>query len=170
MLLDGYGTATIDPDDSLKAGSEDQEITVRYTVPGTMEGGAVRLSIPKGWGSLQDDDATEANYLEVDVSGGGSATTNVGPNAAIATLSGVVEGSVVEFTYGGGTVASRNGAQVQSTLAGPKAPAAFVIASDGDGNGSFKSVQGMQRTKAQKAADKESEDEAARHSLRYRCR
>ena len=156
---DGFGTATIDPDDSLKAGSEDEDITVRYTVPGTMEGGAVRLSLPNSqWGSFQDDDATEANYLEVDVSGGGSATTNVGPTAAIATLSGVAKGSVVIFRYGGGTVASRNGAQVQSALAGSKAPAAFVIESDGDSNGSFKVVKGMQRTKKQKEADKESEE------------
>ena len=156
---DGFGTATIDPEDSLKAGSEDQEITVRYTVPGTMEGGAVRLSLPNSqWGSFQDDDATEANYLEVDVSGRGSATTNVGPTAAIATLSGVAKGSVVIFRYGGGTVASRNGAQVQSALAGSKAPAAFVIESDGDGNGSFTVVKGMQRTKKQKEADKESEE------------
>ena len=156
--LDGFGTATIRPS-SVKAGSEDQEITVDYTVPATMEGGAVRLSLPNSqWGSLQDDDATEANYVEVDVVGRGSATTNVGPNAAIATLSGVVKGSKVRFTYGGGTVASRNGAQVQSTIAGPKAPAAFVIESDGDGNGSFTNVRGMQRTKAQKAADAESEE------------
>ena len=69
MLPDGYGTATISPE-SVKAGSDDKEITVEYTVPGTMDGGAVRLVIPNGWGSLQDDDATEANYVEVDVSRG----------------------------------------------------------------------------------------------------
>ena len=155
---DGFGMATIHPL-SVKAGSEDKKITVVYTVPGTMEGGAVRLSLPNSqWGSFQDDDATEANYLEVDVSGGGSATTNVGPTAAIATLSGVVKGSKVEFAYGGGTVTSQNGAQVQSTLAGPKAPTAFVIESDGDGDGSFANVRGLQRSKTEKAEDKESEE------------
>ena len=41
------------------------------------------------WGSMQDDDATEANYVEVDVTvGRGEATANVGPTAVIATLDG----------------------------------------------------------------------------------
>ena len=82
-----------------------KEITVDFKAVGTMDGGAVRLVIPDGWGSLQDDDATEANYVEVDVSSGrGTATANVGSNAAIAYLEGLVKGSVVRFTYGGGTV------------------------------------------------------------------
>ena len=46
MLPSSFGTATDKSSDSVKAGSEDKEITVVYTVPGTMEGGAVRLSLP----------------------------------------------------------------------------------------------------------------------------
>ena len=151
-VADGYGTATIDPS-SVKAGSDNEEITVDYTVPGSMDGGIVRLVIPENWGNLQDDDPTEANYLEVDVIGRGSAEANVANRAVEATLTGVVEGSVVRFTYGGGTVAVRNGAEVQPAITTPNAPAEFIIETDGDGDGSFAKVKGMQRTKAQKTAD-----------------
>ena len=72
-VADGYGTATIEPYDSVKAGSDDGEITVDYTVPGSMDNGIVRLVIPEHWGNLQDDDPTEGNYVEVDVIGRGSA-------------------------------------------------------------------------------------------------
>ena len=149
---DGYGTATIKPP-SVRAGSDTEEITVDYTVAGSMDGGIVRLVIPEKWGDLQDDDATEANYVEVDVIGRGSATANVANRAVEATLTGVVEGSKVRFTYGGGTVASQNGAEVQPAITSPNNPAAFVIETDGDGDGSFVEVDGMQRTKAQKTAD-----------------
>ena len=144
---DGYGNATISPS-SVKAGSDDQEITVDFTADGTMDGGAVRLEIPSEWGSLQDDDATEANYVEIDVRGRGTATANVGPRAAIAYLEGVVKGSVVRFSYGGGTVRSNNGAEVQPTIAVDE-PDAFMIETDGDGDGIFLPVRGMQRTTAQ---------------------
>ena len=54
-----------------------------------MDGGAVRLVIPDDWGNLQDDDATEANYVEVDVvKGRGSAEANVADRAVIANLTG----------------------------------------------------------------------------------
>ena len=46
---DGYGTATISPS-SVKAGSDDNEITVDFTAVGTMDGGAVRLEIPSELG------------------------------------------------------------------------------------------------------------------------
>ena len=157
-VADGYGNATISPS-SLSAGSTDEEMTIDFTAAGTMDGGAVRLVIPDEWGNLQDDDATEANYVEVDVvSGSGSAEANVADRAVIANLTGVQAGSVVRFTYGGGTVASRNGAEVEPNIRNAKAPAAFEIESDGDGNGRFEDVRGMQRTAAQVKADGESEE------------
>ena len=135
---------------TVKAGSDDNEITVEFTAAGTMDGGAVRLVIPEGWGSLQDDDATEANYVEIDVGGRGKATNaNVGSSAAIAYLEGIEKGSRVIFTYGGGTVDSRNGAEAQPTIAVAD-PAAFIIETDGDGDNSFEPVRGEQRTKAAK--------------------
>ena len=116
-VADGYGNAVISHS-SLSAGSTNEEITIDFTAAGTMDGGAVRLVIPDNWGDLQDDDATEANYVEVDVvEGRGSAEANVADRAVIANLTGVQAGSVVRFTYGGGTVASRNGAEVQPTIA-----------------------------------------------------
>ena len=84
---------------------------------------------------------------------------SVANRAATATLEGVVKGSVVRFSYGGGTVSSRNGAQVQPKIAVAE-PARFKIYSDGDGDGAFELVKGAQRTKALKDADKE-EDRVA---------
>ena len=159
-VADGYGTATIEPS-SVRAGSDNEEITVDYTVAGTMEGGIVRLVIPEEWGNLQDDDPTEANYLEVDVMGRGSAEANVANRAVEATLTGVVKGSKVRFTYGGGTVDVRNGAEVQPAITTPAAPAEFIIETDGDGDGSFLEVNGEQRTKAQIAADTEADNREA---------
>ena len=157
---DGYGSATISPSE-VSAGSVSEEITIDFTAVGTMDGGAVRVVIPDDWGNLQDDDATEANYVEVDVvSGRGSAEANVADRAVNANLTGVEAGSVVRFSYGGGTVSSRNGAEVQPSIAGPKAPAAFEIESDGDGNGSFADIRGAQRTKAVKDAEAKAETTA----------
>ena len=86
---DGYGNATISPS-SVQRGAVNEEITIDFTAAGTMDGGAVRLVIPDDWGNLQDDDATEANYVEVDVVGGrGTATANVADRAVIANLTGV---------------------------------------------------------------------------------
>ena len=156
---DGYGTATIRPN-SVKAGSNDKKIIVEYTVPGTMDGGVVRLSIPNGWGSLQED-PTERNYLEVDVTGSGSAAANIGPSAVEATLDGVVKGDKVKFIYGGGTVRSLNGAEVQSSITDSDDPAPFVIETDGDGDGIFVRVNGEQREKE----DRDDDDEAERKPL-----
>ena len=69
-VADGYGNATISPSSVSAQGSTNEEITIDFTAAGTMDGGAVRLVIPDEWGNLQDDDATEANYVEVDVVGG----------------------------------------------------------------------------------------------------
>ena len=156
-VKDGYGNATISHKE-VSAGSTDQEIMVDFTAVGSMDGGAVRLVIPDDWGDLQDEDATEANYVEVDVvEGRGSAEANVADRAVIANLTGVQAGSVVRFSYGGGTVASRNGAEVEPSIRTDKDPAAFEIESDGDGNGRFEVVRGMQRTKAVKDAETKAE-------------
>ena len=53
-----------------------------------MDGGAVSLERPTGWGNFQADDATTANYVEVEVvSGRGKiSTVDVGPDIVIANL------------------------------------------------------------------------------------
>ena len=65
---DGSGTASIDPS-SVRAGSKNNLITVVFTGEGTMDGGAVQLTIPEDWGDMQDD-PLERNYIAVDVSSG----------------------------------------------------------------------------------------------------
>ena len=165
-VADGYGTATISHKE-VSAGSTDQEIMVDFTAVGSMDGGAVRLVIPDDWGDLQDEDATEANYVEVDVvEGRGSAEANVADRAVIANLTGVQAGSVVRFTYGGGTVASRNGAEVQPSIAGPKAPAAFEIESDGDGNGRFDRCPRYATNEGSEGRGNKGGNEASGHGLR----
>ena len=153
---DDSGTATISPSE-LKAGSNTEEITIKYTAVGTMDGGDVRLRIPNNWGNLQDEDATEANFVTVKVIGGGTAEANVADRAVIARLTGVEKDSVVQFSYGGGTVSSRNGAEVEPNIRTVKNPAEFIIETDGDGDGSFARVKGMQRTKAVKDAETKAE-------------
>ena len=134
----------------VSAGSTDEEITVDFTAVGSMDGGAVRLVIPDDWGDLQDEDATEANYVEVDVvEGRGSAEANVADRAVIANLTGVEKGSVVRFSYGGGTVASRNGAEVEPSIRTVlRIPLHLKLSRMAMVMVSFADVRGMQRTKA----------------------
>ena len=149
---DGSGTATISPSE-LKAGSNTEEITIKFTAVGTMDDGDVRLRIPDDWGDLQSDDATKANFVTVKVIGRGTAEANVADRAVIAALTGVEKDSVVQFSYGGGTVLSRNGAEVEPKIRTVKNPAKFIIETDGDGDGSFVPVKGSQRTKAVNEAE-----------------
>ena len=68
--VSGSGTATIDTrSTTVRAGSTNNEITVVFTGEGTMDGGAIRLSIPDDWGLLQTD-PLERNYVTVSSSSG----------------------------------------------------------------------------------------------------
>ena len=115
------------------------------------------LEFPTDWGDLQSDDATEANFVTVKVIGRGTAEANVADRAVIAALTGVEKDSVVQFSYGGGTVSTRNGAEVEPKIRTVKNPAEFIIETDGDGDGSFARVKGLQRTKAEKDTEKKAE-------------
>ena len=115
------------------------------------------LEFPTDWGDLQSDDATEANFVTVKVIGRGTAEANVADRAVIAALTGVEKDSVVQFSYGGGTVSTRNGAEVEPKIRTVKNPAEFIIETDGDGDGSFVRVKGLQRTKAVKDTEKKAE-------------
>ena len=59
-VADGSGTATISRR-SVRAGSSNNTIEVRFTAEGSMGGGAVSLQIPSGWGEMQVDDAAGNN-------------------------------------------------------------------------------------------------------------
>ena len=68
-VKDGTGTAALSASPAtVRAGSTRNTITVTYTGTGTMDGGALRFTIPEDWGAMQDD-PLERNHLDVDVSG-----------------------------------------------------------------------------------------------------
>ena len=61
---DGSGTAKLTHrPTNVRAGSTNNVITVVFTGKGTMDGGAVRLTIPDDWGAMQDD-PLELNYAD----------------------------------------------------------------------------------------------------------
>ena len=151
QVKDGYGTATVKAaaanDATVKAGSDDNVIQVEFTAVGTMDGGAVSLEKPKDWGDFQADDATTANYIEVNVARGSGkiSTVDVGPDIVIAYLETFPAKSTIRFTYGAGTVRSQNGAAAQADIG----LAEFTIKTDGDGDGDFDNVRGTERTAAE---------------------
>ena len=68
-IADGRGTATIEndavsDDQTVVAGSIDNQIKVVFTAEGTMDGGAISLEIPDKWGEMQRD-PREANYVDI---------------------------------------------------------------------------------------------------------
>ena len=80
-VADGSGIATIttgrSPRYTVKAGSVDNDITVKFTAAGTMNGGRVTLERPEGWGNMQDSDADEPNYVTVTPGGRNAALRRV---------------------------------------------------------------------------------------------
>ena len=62
---DGSGDAVFDPTPrTVRAGSDGNLITVVFESVGTMDGGAVRLTIPEDWGDMQDEDPLELNHID----------------------------------------------------------------------------------------------------------
>ena len=137
-VMDGSGDAMFDPTPrTVRAGSDSNLITVVFTAVGTMDGGAVRFTIPDGWGEMQDEDPLELNYIEVDVSGtdaeldGDPEITDDGLSVG-ANLETFGEGDKVTFTYGGGSAGSEsNGAVAQADISN----ATFMIESYGGDSG-----------------------------------
>ncbi len=129
---DGTGTARLSPG-SIEAGSSNQAIEVVFTAAGTMDGGAVTLEIPDGWGALQED-PTKRNYVTVRGAGVSLLPDDINDRHAIATIDTLAEGGSFRFIYGGGTGSDSDvGAEVQDNVG----TAQFVIKSDGDGDGVF---------------------------------
>ena len=138
-VADGSGTARITPT-SVRAGSSDTAIQVTYTAQGAMGGGAVRLTIPDGWGPMQHDDAAAKNHIAVR-----SSIKDVKPNydslvdgIIVADLPGDADnpnkfrsGNTLTFVFGGAP--GGLGAKVQNDVG----VASFMIQSDGDGDGGF---------------------------------
>ena len=105
-----------------------------------MDSGAVSLQKPTGWGDFQDDDAKQANYVEVRVVGGRGKLeqpVNVTPDIVVARLETFAPNAKLRFTYGN--------AEVQSDIG----HAEFEIQSNGGGDRSFALVRGIERTAAE---------------------
>ncbi len=130
---DGKGAAVLSPG-TIEAGSSNQAIAVEFTAAGTMDGGAVSLGIPDGWGSMQED-PTKRNYVTVRGAGVSLLPDNINDRYAIATIDTLAKGGSFRFIYGGGT-GSDVGAVVQDNVG----TAQFVIRSDGDGDGVFEAI------------------------------
>ena len=147
-VADGEGSAIIRTT-SVEAGSTDNKITVEFTAPGSMGGGAVSLQIPSGWGEMQHESQTQPNYITVTsrvegVEGNYDDLDDAdGDSIVIAELPDDFEkGDKVIFTYGGdpGTNEANAVAQDSVTAAVP-----FTIQSDGDGDDSFANVMGTDK-------------------------
>ena len=131
---DGTGAAVLNPT-SVEAGSiSGNAIEVVFTASGTMDGGKVVLERPAGWGDMQNTDPTKRNYVRT--TGSGVALLDVAANQAIATIGKLAKGGSFRFLYGGGTAGDANGIDVDVD----PATAQFMIKSDGDGDGVFKSI------------------------------
>ncbi len=127
-ISDGKGTAVLSPA-SIEAGSSHRALEVTFTAAGTMDGGAVSLELPSGWGSLQND-PQKRNY--VTTRGSGVSSLEITNSLVIATIDKLAKGGSFRFIYGGGT-GSDVGAEVQDVVG----TADFTIKSDGGGDGVF---------------------------------
>ena len=141
-VVDGSGTAAISASPAtVRAGSKKSLITVTFTGTGTMDGGAVRLTIPEDWGAMQDD-PLELNHIDVDVSGPNAALSSTevidDGQSVVANLKTFGKGNKVIFTYGGGTGArDSRGAVAQPDIGN----ATFMVESMGSGDGEFLDIR-----------------------------
>ena len=106
QVQDGYGEATIKATaanaPTVKAGSNNNQIIVEFTAVGTMDSGAVSLEKPSSWGDFQNDDAKQANYVDVRVVGGSGRLeqpVDVGSDIVVAHLETFAPNAKLRFTY-----------------------------------------------------------------------
>ena len=142
-VADGSGIATISPS-SVRAGSSNNTIEVRFEAEGSMGGGAVRLTIPPEWGEMQIDDAAANNLIairspisgitlisdDLDDDDGDSIVTAMLPGDAD-DLNAFDDGDYLTFIYGGAP--ANMGAVAGDTIGLVN----FTIESDGDDDGAF---------------------------------
>ena len=141
---DGSGTVTLTPSPpTVRAGSTNNRITVVFTGEGTMDGGAVLLTIPDGWGAMQDDPLLQ-NHIAVEVSGSGAALAGdpemVGGEGLMvrANLKTFGKGHKLTFIYGGGTGAREDrGATAQGNIG----DATFMLESKGGSDGDYVDIR-----------------------------
>ena len=100
---DGTGEANVTPP-SVRASSTNNLMRIVYTGAGTMDGGAVQLTIPNGWGDAQRSDNAAANYMNVTVGTGAvlkDFEVHDSGRTVEANLTTFGFGDTVMFTYGG---------------------------------------------------------------------
>ena len=156
---DGAGTATLTTGPSItRAGSKDNLITVVYTGAGTMDGGAVSLERPEGWGLMQND-PLKLNYVRVVVSSRASLAAEDpitfeegdktdGAERVVVTLKTFAKDDTLTFFYGDGSGGAGNkGAEAQDDIADPdingSTGAFFTIRSAGSANGVPENIEGV---------------------------
>ena len=138
---DGTGEATVTPP-SVRASSTNNLMRIVYTGAGTMDGGAVQLTIPNGWGDAQRSDNAAANYMNVTVGTGAvlkdfevhDSGRTVGANL---TTFGV--GDTVMFTYGG---TGAKGAEAPAEIG----DSTFMVEAKGSSTGTFEAVESDELT------------------------
>ena len=135
---------------TVRAGSTNNTVTIVYTGEGTMDGGAVLLTIPDDWGAMQDD-PLKPNHIAVEVSGTGAALAGdpemVGGEGMMiqANLKTFGKGHKLTFTYGGGTGARENrGATAQAEIG----DATFMLESKGGSDGDLAEITDEDSLKA----------------------
>ena len=147
----GSGFATITAagtNHQVRAGSEDNTITVIFTAAGTMDGGRVKLSLPiavttdKVWGPMQDTASGEKNYINITTRPTAALEDDLYSNhTATAYLDKLAPGNTVTFTL------SNAVAQTGIGLA------EFIIESDGDGSSLAAVIGDKAQTDAEKTAN-----------------
>ena len=144
-VADGTGTAEIKQPSTfkVKAGSSDNRFEIEYKPVGTMDNGAVSLSIPTtaGWGKMQRD-PEKPNHIDVRLNGRSLGNDQVSTNGDLVVAylgDGFDHRDRLTFIYGGGTGADI-GVKVQDTAG----KTTFLIESRGSGAGSFSPVRGVE--------------------------
>ena len=105
---------------------------------GTMDGGAVRFTIPEGWGASRMRTILSATITGIDVSGSGAEKTDHeildDGQSVVANLKTFGKGNKVTLTYGGGRGGREDrGAEAQENIG----EATFMVESMGSGDGDF---------------------------------
>ena len=137
----GSGEATISRT-SVDAGSEGNDLVVRFKAQGSMDGGQVRLERAPNWGDFQGTNASGKNYVKITVSSGGSLRdTAIGDDRATAFLD--------EFGFGDTLTFSISNTVAQSTLG----IAEFTLRSAGERGDDTVLVLGIERPEDAKIID-----------------
>ena len=138
---DGAGTANVRPP-SVRASSTNNLMRIVYTGAGTMDGGAVQLIIPNGWGDAQRSDDTAANYMNVTVGTGAvlkDFEVHDSGRTVEANLTTFGFGDTVMFTYGGtGAKGAEAPAEIGDSI--------FIVEAKGSSNGTFTAVESDELT------------------------